>query len=226
MYFGPYSWLILLLFVASLLIQGYLSSTYGRFNRVRNSRNLTGAQVARQMLDDNGLYNVRIESVPGALSDHYDPIQKVVRLSADNFNLPSVSAAAVAAHEVGHAVQDKLHMPALALRGRLFPVLNLGMNLGPWLVLAGVLLSFSGLIWVGVIAFAFAVLFHLITLPIEFDASRRALNYLASRGLLTSAEVPGARSVLSAAALTYIAGFAIAVAQLLSFIGLARGNDR
>lgn len=226
MYFGPYSWLVLLLLLASMLIQGYLSSTYGRYSRVRNSRNLTGAQVARQMLDDNGLYNVRVESVPGALSDHYDPLQKVVRLSADNFNLPSVSAAAVAAHEVGHALQDKVHMPALTLRGRLFPVLNLGMNLGPWLVLGGVLLSFSGLIWVGVVAFAFAVLFHLITLPVEFDASRRALNYLGERGLLSRAEVPGARSVLSAAALTYIAGFAIAVAQLLSFIGLARGSDR
>ena len=224
MFFGPYSSLILILLLVSMAVQGYLSSTYGRYGRVRNSRNLTGAQVARQMLDDHGLRGVRVEAVPGTLSDHYDPAQKVVRLSEGNYGLPSVSAAAVAAHEVGHALQDQAHLPALALRGRLLPVLNLGMNLGPWLVLAGVLLRLSGLIWVGVVFFAFAVLFHLITLPVEFDASRRGLDYLGRRGLLTAGEVPGARSVLTAAALTYIAGFAIALAQLLNFVGLARSR--
>ncbi len=224
MVLGPYSWLIFILLLVSMAVQAYLSNTYGRFGQMRNSRNLTGAQVARLMLDDHGLQNVRVEVIPGALTDHYDPIQKIVRLSENNYALPSVSAAAVAAHEVGHAVQDKVHLPVLALRGRLLPALNLGINIGPWLVLGGFLLRFSGLIWVGVIFFAFAVLFHLITLPVEFDASRRGLDYLGRRGLLTAGEVPGARSVLTAAALTYIAGFAIALAQLLSFIGLARNS--
>ncbi len=225
MLFGPYTWLILLLLVASMLIQGYLSNAYGRFSKVRNARNLTGAEIARQMLDDAGLQHVPVQMVPGTLSDHYDPIKKVVSLSEGNFGVPSLAAAAVAAHEVGHAIQDKVHMPALALRARLFPALQAGTNLGPWLVIAGFFLNVTGLIWLGIIAFAGAVLFHLITLPVEFDASRRALSNL-SRGYLSRGEVDGARTVLNAAALTYIAGFAIALAQLLNFIALAGGNRR
>ncbi|MBB6098401.1 hypothetical protein HNR42_001835 [Deinobacterium chartae] len=222
MVIGPYTWLILLLFVASMLVQSYLGSTYRRYSQLRNSRNLTGAEVARMLLDDAGLTQVRVEQVPGSLTDHYDPRAKVVRLSETNYAVPSIAAAAVAAHEVGHAIQDQKHYTALVLRANLLPALQFGTNLGPWMVIAGVLLNLTSLFWVGVILFAGAVLFHLVTLPVEFDASRRALVNLYGRGLLSQSEVGGARQVLNAAALTYIAGFAIALAQLLSFIGMAR----
>ena len=225
MIFGPYTFLILIIFVASLLIQGYLSRTYGKWGNVRNSRNLTGAQLARLMLDENGLSHVPVNVVPGNLSDHYDPIRKTVNLSEANYHVPSVSALAVAAHEVGHAIQDKVRMPALVLRGQLAMPLSLGMNLAPLLLLAGVFLHFTGLIWLGVILFAGALLFHLITLPVEFDASRRALAYLSGRGLTSGPESGGARAVLTAAALTYVAGFAMALAQLLNVLGIARSQS-
>lgn len=224
-FLGPYGPLILLIFVASLLIQGYLSRTYGKWGNVRNSRGLTGAQLARMMLDENGLSHVPVNAVPGNLSDHYDPIRKTVNLSEANYHLPSVSALAVAAHEVGHAIQDKVRMPALVLRGRLALPLSLGMNLAPLLLLAGIFLQLSGLLWVGVILFAGALLFHLVTLPVEFDASRRALAYLGQRGVVAGQEASGARAVLTAAALTYVAGFAMALAQLLNVLGIARSQS-
>lgn len=226
MIFGPYTPLILLIFVASLLIQGYLSSTYRRWGQVRNARNLTGAQVARMMLDENGLNNVTVQAVPGQLSDHYDPLKKTVNLSEAVYGVPSVGAMAVAAHEVGHAIQDKVHMPALVLRGRMALPLNLGMNLAPWLLLLGVYLHYSGLIWLGAVLFGFALLFHLITLPVEFDASRRALAYLRERGLNGAVQgTDGASKVLTAAALTYVAGFAMALAQFLNILSIARSSD-
>lgn len=225
MIFGPYTFLILAIFVASLLIQGYLRRTYGKWGNVRNSRNITGGQLARQMLDENGLSHVPVNAVPGNLSDHYDPIRKTVNLSESNYHVPSVSALAVAAHEVGHAIQDKVRMPALVLRGQLAVPLGMSMNLAPLLLLAGVFLQFTGLIWLGVVLFAGALLFHLITLPVEFDASRRALAYLSGRGLTSGPESSGARAVLTAAALTYVAGFAMALAQLLNVLGIARSQS-
>ncbi|MCP2013489.1 Zn-dependent membrane protease YugP [Deinococcus sp. HSC-46F16] len=224
-FMGPYGPLILIIFVASLFIQGYLSRTYGKWGQVRNSRNLTGAELARMMLDENGLSHVPVNMVPGQLSDHYDPIRKTVNLSEANYRLPSVSALAVAAHEVGHAIQDKVRMPALVLRGRLAVPLSLGMNLAPLLLLAGVFLQLTGLLWLGVILFGAALLFHLVTLPVEFDASRRALAYLGQRGVVAGQEAQGARTVLTAAALTYVAGFAMALAQLLNVLGIARSQS-
>ncbi len=206
-----------------MLVQGYLSSTYRKYSRIRNARNLTGAEVARMMLDENGLRNVPVEMVRGQLTDHYDPIRKVVRLSEVNYGVPSVAALAVAAHEVGHAIQDKTGYPALSLRAKVFPVLQLGANFGPMLILIGLLLQGIGpIFWLGIVFFAGAVLFHLVTLPVEFDASRRALTHLHDRGYVAGNDLAGARSVLSAAALTYIAAFAIALAQLVYFLGFAR----
>ncbi|MCD0156466.1 MULTISPECIES: zinc metallopeptidase [unclassified Deinococcus] len=225
-FLGPYTPLILLVFVASMLIQGYLTRTYSRWSQVRNPRNLTGADVARLMLDANGLGHVPVNAVPGNLSDHYDPIRKTVNLSQGVYGVPSVSAMAVAAHEVGHAIQDKVRMPALLLRGRLAVPLSLGMNLAPWLLMAGIVLQVTGLIWVGVILFGAALLFHLVTLPVEFDASRRALAYLEAGNLTGSPEgQKGAQAVLTAAALTYVAGFAMALAQFLNVLGMARNRS-
>ncbi|MFD2607934.1 zinc metallopeptidase [Deinococcus taklimakanensis] len=226
MYIDSYTPLILLIFVASLVIQGYLSRTYGRWGGVRNERNLTGAQVARMMLDDNGLQSVEVRRVPGRLSDHYDPRNKTVNLSEGNYDAPSVAAMAVAAHEVGHAIQDKVRMPALVLRAQLAGPLSLGMNLAPWLLMLGIGIQMSGLIWLGAVLFGLALLFHLVTLPVEFDASRRALQYIGARQLTGSAEGnAGAQKVLTAAALTYVAGFAMALAQFLQILGIARRSD-
>lgn len=217
-----YYLLMILLFGVSMLVQAYLSNTYGRFSKIRNARNLTGADVARLILDENGLSHVPVERVPGQLTDHYDPLKKVVRLSETNYDVPSLAAAAVAAHEVGHAIQDKIGYPALVLRARMLPALQLGANFGPLLILGGIFLNVAGLFWLGIIAFAGAVLFHLVTLPVEFDASRRALASLYQRNYLAANEVGGARTVLTAAALTYVAAFAIALAQLVYFLGMAR----
>ncbi|MFK7603268.1 zinc metallopeptidase [Deinococcus sp. SM5_A1] len=223
MFLGPYTIPIIIVFVASLLIQGYLSRTYKKWGQVRNARGLTGADVARMMLDDGGLHDVKIIAVPGNLTDHYDPGKKTVNLSESVFGVASVGAMAVAAHEVGHAMQDKVRMPALVLRGKMAVPLSLGMNLAPWLLLAGIFLSQPGLLWLGVVLFGAALIFHVVTLPVEFDASRRALVYLDSRGLNGTAEGQnGAKNVLTAAALTYVAGFAMALVQFLNILGLAR----
>ncbi|CAM3804197.1 zinc metallopeptidase [Deinococcus frigens] len=223
MFLGPYTIPIIIVFVASMLIQGYLSRTYRKWGQVRNARGLTGADVARMMLDDGGLPDVKIVAVPGNLSDHYDPGKKTVNLSESVYGVASVGAMAVAAHEVGHAMQDKVRMPALVLRGKMAVPLSLGMNLAPWLLLAGIVLIQPGLLWVGVILFGAALIFHLVTLPVEFDASRRALAYLDSRGLNGTVEGQnGAKNVLTAAALTYVAGFAMALVQFLNILGIAR----
>lgn len=226
MFLGPYTIPIIIVFVASMLIQGYLSRTYKKWGQVRNARGLTGADVARMMLDDNGLHDVKIIAVPGNLTDHYDPGKKTVNLSQSVYGVASVGAMAVAAHEVGHALQDRVRMPALVLRGKMAVPLSLGMNLAPWLLLAGILLKLSGLLWLGVVLFGAALLFHVVTLPVEFDASRRALVYLDSRGLNGTVEGQnGARNVLTAAALTYVAGFAMALVQFLNILGIARSNN-
>ncbi|QFP76164.1 zinc metallopeptidase [Deinococcus sp. AJ005] len=225
MFLGPYTIPIIIVFVASLLIQGYLSRTYKKWGQVRNARGLTGADVARMMLDDGGLHDVKIIAVPGNLTDHYDPGKKTVNLSESVFGVASVGAMAVAAHEVGHAMQDKVRMPALVLRGKMAVPLSLGMNLAPWLLLAGIFLKLSGLLWLGVILFGAALIFHVVTLPVEFDASRRALVYLDSRGLNGTVEgQDGAKNVLTAAALTYVAGFAMALVQFLNILGIARSR--
>lgn len=225
-FLGPYGPLIMIIFVASMLIQGYLSRTYGKWGQVRNARNMTGADVARMMLDENGLGHIPVNAVPGNLTDHYDPVKKTVNLSQSVYGVPSVGAMAVAAHEVGHAIQDKVRMPALVLRRQMAMPLSLGMNLAPLLLMVGLVMKMTGLIWVGVVLFGFALLFHLITLPVEFDASRRALAYINGRNLGGSAEGSnGASKVLTAAALTYVAGFAMALAQLLNVLSIARSSD-
>jgi Zn-dependent membrane protease YugP len=226
MLFMPgFQWVLLAMLLA-FAAQAYLSSTYGRFSRIRNSRNLTGAEVARDILDTNGLHRVPVEMVPGQLSDHYDPIKKVLRLSEHNYTQPSLAALAVAAHEAGHAIQDAKAFAPLKMRAQLFPVLAFGMNFGPLIILAGFFLALPSLAWLGLIAFSAALLFHLITLPVEFDASRRALLILEGNGYLTREENQGARSVLTAAALTYVVGFLIALAQVLQYLMLLLGSSR
>jgi uncharacterized protein len=224
-----YFFWMLLLMAVGFGVQMYLKQTYGRFSQIRNSRDLTGAEVARDILDANNLHNVKVEQVPGELSDHYDPISKTVRLSENNYSQPSLAALAVAAHEVGHALQDAQGYPAIVARARFFPVLSIGTNLGPWLAFAGIFLgasSFLGgtLLWLGVLGFGAALAFHMITLPVEFDASRRALVILEGRGYLSSTENNGAKAVLTAAALTYVVAFVSALISFLHILGIARSS--
>ncbi|MER3603578.1 MAG: Zn-dependent protease [Thermus sp.] len=220
--------LMALVFLASLAIQWWLQSTYGRFSQVANTRGLTGAEVARAILDAHGLTRVQVEMTPGALTDHYDPMAKAVRLSEPNFHSPSLAALAVAAHEVGHAVQDAQGYTWLRVRHSLLPAANIGSNLGPILVLLGLAMGALGLAQLGLYLFLAVALFQLITLPVEFDASRRALGFLQRMSLLNPKEMPAARQVLTVAALTYVAALASTLATILyyaSLLGFGRREE-
>ena len=212
--------LMILVFVASLAIQGGLQATFARYSRVANSRGLTGAEVARAILDAHGLTHVRVEPVPGALTDHYDPQAKAVRLSEPNYASPSLAALAVAAHEVGHAVQDARGYAWLRVRASLLPAASLGSNLGPILVLAGLFLGALGLAKLGLYLYLAVALFQLITLPVEFAASKRALEFLRRMGFLRPEEMGPARQVLTWAALTYVAALAGSLATILYYASL------
>lgn len=223
---GMYLMLSILVMLASFGVQAYLKNVYGRWSQVTNGSGLTGAEVARRMLDEEGLSYIPVQMSEGFLSDHYDPIRKTVNLSEHNFTQPSVAAIAVAAHEVGHAIQDKVHMPALVLRAKLVAPLSLGSTIAPWLFLAGFGLQMTGLMWVGVIFFGLTLLFHTVTLPVEFDASRRALVYIQQRNLAgVDGQEAGARSVLTAAALTYVLAFTASLVELLRMLDLMRSRD-
>lgn len=209
-------------FVASIAIQGYLKSTYGKWMRVQNTAGLTGAETARAILHANGLDDVKVEAVKGSLTDHYDPRTKTVRLSEGNYGYKNVSGMAVAAHEVGHAIQHAKAYAPLQIRTAILPVANIGSQFGPLAAIFGIMLGLGGLVQLGIILFAGAVLFQVVTLPVEFDASRRALQQMNMLGLATSNDSGGARQVLTAAALTYVAAAATSIAYLLYFIGLSR----
>lgn len=211
-------------FLASLAIQGALQATFARFSRVANSRGMTGAEVARAILDAHGLTHVRVEPVPGALTDHYDPHAKAVRLSEPNYASPSLAALAVAAHEVGHAVQDAQGYAWLRVRASLLPAASLGSNLGPILVVLGLAMGALGLAKLGLYLFLAVALFQLVTLPVEFDASRRALDFLRRMGFLAPGEMGPARQVLTWAALTYVAALASSLATILYYASLLMGR--
>lgn len=217
--------LFIVTLAATLGIQFWLKRTYSRWSKVQNTSGLTGAQTARAILDANGLSNVQVEAVPGQLSDHYDPRARVVRLSQDNFDRASVAGSAVAAHEVGHAIQHARAYAPLQWRSTLVPVASIGSNFGPILVVAGALLNFAGLWQIGLVLFAAAVVFQLVTLPVEFDASRRALVQMESLGIATTGDIGGSRQVLNAAAMTYVAAAASSVAYLLYYLSMFMGGD-
>jgi Zn-dependent membrane protease YugP len=216
--------LMIVVFVATLFIQFWLQRTYARYSRVANSRGVTGEQVARSILDAYGLHNVRVEMVPGALTDHYDPIAKAVRLSEPNFHSPSAAALAVAAHEVGHAIQDAKSYAWLRVRHSILPVANIGSMFGPWIFIAGMFMGATGLMSIGIWLFTAAALFQLVTLPIEFDASNRALNILKKMNFLDNSEMGGARAVLTAAAMTYVAALANSLATILHHVAIMMSN--
>lgn len=209
-----------------LWAQFRVKGTYKKYSKVASSSHLTGAEVARKILDDNGLYNVGVEETRGYLSDHYDPRSKVVRLSSQNFFGHSVAAAAIAAHEVGHAIQDAQDYSFLRLRHALVPVANLGSNFSLVLIMIGIFANLSGMLLLGILFMAAAVVFQIITLPVEFNASNRAMDQVVSAGIIRNDEERETRKVLNAAALTYVAAAAVAVLELLRLVLIYTGMTR
>lgn len=222
MFLDP-TWIALMVFstILGFATQSYIKSSFRKWGNVSISSGMTGAQVARSILDANGLQEVAIQQVPGNLSDHYDPRNKTLGLSEAVYGVPSVAAAGVAAHEAGHAVQHARGYVWGNLRTAMVPVVNIGSSASWILIMAGFFLQLSGLIWLGIVFYAGAVLFQVVTLPVEFDASKRALGNLEATGAVDAGQLAGARQVLTAAALTYVAAALIAALQLLYYVGLA-----
>ena len=225
-YFDPTYFLLIIGMLLSMAASARVKSTFAIYSRVRSASGLTGAEAARRILRMAGITDVTVVPISGSLTDHYDPRNKQLALSQDVYDRTSVAAIGVAAHECGHAIQDAQNYVPLNLRSAIVPVANIGSTLSWPLFLAGLILSIRPLLTLGILLFSFAVLFQLVTLPVEFNASSRALKMLGSSGMLGTDEVKGAKKVLTAAALTYVAALAASILQLLRLIILAGGRDR
>ncbi|MFC1694048.1 zinc metallopeptidase [Candidatus Latescibacterota bacterium] len=218
--------------ILTLWAQAKVKSAFNKYSKIRSRSGMSGAQVARAILDSNGLGNVGIEPVKGQLTDHYDPRAGVLRLSEGVYGSQSIAALGIAAHEAGHAVQHGVKYPALALRTAVAPAAATGSKLGIFLFMIGMIIPYltgsPGMVWLmdaGILLFSFAVAFTIITLPVEFNASKRAILVLAKSGYLTSDELPKAKAVLDAAAWTYVAAAATAVLMLIRLLILRGGRD-
>jgi Zn-dependent membrane protease YugP len=230
-----YSLLMLVGMVLVFVPQMWVKNTVARFSDVRSSRGASGREVARSILSEHGLGDVSVEMVAGVLSDHYDPTQRVVRLSPDVYQGNSVASVAIAAHECGHAIQHAKGYFPVVIRAALVPVVNLGSGLGPWLIIIAMGLGVTShvmpgwawnLAWLGVVLYGLAVAFHFVTLPVELDASGRALKVLKTSHYLATDELSGAKKVLTAAAFTYVATALYALIQLLYFVMRLLGSRR
>lgn len=233
-YFYPFYWdptyiLVLIGVVITLLASAGVKSTFRRYSGQRSMSGMTGAQAAERILHSAGIYDVTVQHVSGSLTDHYNPAKKTLNLSDDVYGSASVAAVGVAAHECGHAIQHQNGYVPLTLRSAIVPVANIGSTLSWPLILIGLIFTgntSSFLISLGIICFSFAVIFQLVTLPVEFNASSRALQILGQQGILSESELPYTRKVLKAAALTYVAGAAAGILQLLRLILLFGGRNR
>lgn len=226
MYWDPTMILVLIGAVLSFWASSHVNGTFRKYARVRSMTGMTGAEVARQLLHSQGIYDVTIQPIGGSLTDHYDPRTKTVNLSESVYNQTSVSAIGVAAHECGHAIQDNVGYVPLRLRSAFVPVANLGSKLAMPAIILGVLIGMTPFVELGIWMFVLAVLFQVITLPVEFNASARAVRLLDSLGILRGDEVGQTRKVLGAAALTYVAAVAVSLLQLLRLIILFGGRRR
>ena len=223
-YYSNYG-LILLALAISLIAQGVISINYSKYKKIKNKKGITGAEVAREILSKNGLDNVYVVETGGHLSDHYDSRRKTVRLSSEIYNGVSIAAIAVAAHECGHALQDKNNYVFLRIRSMLVPLVNFSSYAGYLAVLIGIIFSYTNLIWIGIILECVILLFQLITLPVEFNASSRALKKIKEYNIVDNDELKGSRKMLTAAAMTYVASVASAVLQILRLVLIARDRD-
>jgi len=227
MYFDYYYMILVVpTLILSLWAQIMVKSTFAKYSKIPCSRNITGQDSAALLLRANSIRDVRIEAVGGSLTDHYDPSSKVLRLSAPVYSKNSIAAVGVAAHETGHAIQHALSWGPLALRSTLVPVANIGSMFGPWIAMAGFFFQMEMLINIGILLFGGAVLFYVITLPVEFNASSRAIAILRSNNVLTRDELNGVKKVLTAAAMTYVASALTALMSLLRLVLLSRNRRR
>ena len=224
-YFDPSILLLIPAIIISFWAQMKVNSAYEKYSKVRTMNGYTGEQVARMMLNEAGLYDIQIQMVNTKLGDHYDPKSRVLRLSPDVYSGATIAAAGIAAHEVGHAIQHQKAYKPLVVRNSIVPIVNLSSNLSWVLFFAGLFFSIKPLVTIGIILFLAAVIFQLITLPVEFNASNRALDILKSRGILYGDEVKGAGKVLDAAAMTYVAAALMAISQLIRLIAISNRND-
>ena len=223
-YFDPTYVLLIIGMILALAASGKMKSTFARYQQVRSHSGLTGAQTAQRILNAAGIYDVTVVPIAGSLTDHYDPRTKKLALSQDVYGRTSVAAVCVAAHECGHAIQHNVNYAPLNIRSAIVPVANIGSS---WpIFLLGLILSIPALTTAGIVLFSLAVLFQLVTLPVEFNASSRALKMLESTGILSHEENAGAKKVLTAAALTYVAALASSILQLLRLIILSGGRRR
>lgn len=210
--------LVVPMIIISLIVQSSVKSNYRRFSKIANSKGLTGAAAAQNILRHYGITDVRIEPVAGELTDHYDPRSKVIRLSEGVYNYASVSAVCIACHEAGHASQHALGYTPIKIRDSIIPVCNIGSRIGLPLALLGYVFGFESLIIIGILLYSLVFIFQLVTLPVEFNASKRALTVIEETGMLTAEEHKGAKKVLKAAAMTYVAAAATTFANLLRLI--------
>lgn len=217
--------LILLIIIIPLLAQLKIQSSYNRYKRVENNKKKSGFEVAREILDKNGLEDIYIVEIKGELTDHYDPTKKVVRLSTDIFHGETIAAAAVAAHECGHAIQDKESYTFLKIRSAIYPVVNVATSISYYIILLGFLMQAFQLIYLGIALTCCGLLFQVVTLPVEFDASRRALEKLQDYKIVDNSEFAGAKEVLTAAALTYVAGVLASMLQIFRLIFAAKDRE-
>lgn len=225
-YFSDYTMIILIPgLILAAFAQWNVSSTYNKYLRVANSRGITGAETARKLLINNGITDVSVELVGGKLSDHYDPRKKVLRLSHEVYNGRSVASVSIAAHEVGHAIQHNIGYAPLKLRSAIAPVAALASNSAWYLFIIGLFFNFAGLMELGIVFFTGAILFNIITLPVEFNASQRAIAQLDQNAILYDEDGPGAKRVLNAAALTYVAATIMSFLQLLRMLALKGSRD-
>ena len=231
---GYYGWyfdyyyvlLVVPVFIISLIIQAKLKSTFNRYSQIGNARRISGAQAAEMVLRYYNIQDVRIERINGNLTDCYDPVNKVIKLSDSVYDSPSIAAVGVACHEAGHAAQHAEKYVPIRVRNFILPVCNIGSHISLPLMIIGMILSFPPLVWIGIGFFAFTSVFQIVTLPVEFNASKRALHVVEATGILSYEEKRGAGKVLKMAAMTYVAALAVSLAQLLRLILRYGGNRR
>ena len=218
-----------LLIFASILItiiaQIYVNSSYSKYKKIKNSKEITGAEVAREILDKHGLSNIYVTETRGFLSDHYDPTRKVIRLSKEVYSGTSIASVSVAAHEVGHAIQDKEGYGFMRFRSAMFPLVNLSSKAGYFAILIGIIFSITDLIWIGIALEMVILLFQLVTLPVELDASKRAKEEIAKNDFLVSNEQIGSEKMLRAAAFTYVASLLTTLIEIFRLVLIARSDD-
>lgn len=226
LFYDPTYFLVIIGFLLAAIASGGVQSAFNKYSKVKSYRGYTGADAARKILDDNGLYNIRVEHIQGNLSDHYDPTANVIRLSDATYADTSVAAIGVAAHEAGHAVQHATGYAPIKLRNSMVPAVNICSTISMPLFLIGLILGATGLANIGIILFSVALVFQVVTLPVEFDASRRAIKILNQSAMLDEQELSGAKRVLRAAAMTYVAAVLASLLQILRLVLLSNSRRR